>query len=82
MDGPGEAAGERLDHLEDPFRLCRCHTIMNCASLSRRLEPAEAIAELKLKWLNESCDGRANVGAAAGTPESFCLVMPIACQTD
>ena len=26
-----EATGERLDNLEDPFRLFRCHTIMNCA---------------------------------------------------
>jgi hypothetical protein len=25
--------GERLDELEDPFRLYRCHTIMNCANV-------------------------------------------------
>ena len=31
-----EAAGERLDGLEDPFRLYRCHTIMNCAKVARR----------------------------------------------
>src|SRR5262249_35124288 len=28
-DSRDEAAGERLDNLEDPFRLYRCHTIMN-----------------------------------------------------
>ncbi|MDB5657097.1 MAG: succinate dehydrogenase iron-sulfur subunit [Tardiphaga sp.] len=47
-----EATGERLDHLEDPFRLYRCHTIMNCAkTCPRGLNPAEAIAELKLKMV-------------------------------
>jgi hypothetical protein len=31
IDSRDEATGERIDHLEDPFRLYRCHTIMNCA---------------------------------------------------
>ena len=31
IDSRDEATGERLDNLEDPFRLYRCHTIMNCA---------------------------------------------------
>ncbi len=31
-DSRDEMAGERLDELEDPFRLYRCHTIMNCAN--------------------------------------------------
>ena len=40
--------GERLDELEDPFRLYRCHTIMNCAeSCPKGLNPARAIAEIK-----------------------------------
>jgi len=30
LDSRDEATGDRLDHLEDPFRLYRCHTIMNC----------------------------------------------------
>jgi succinate dehydrogenase / fumarate reductase iron-sulfur subunit len=51
-DSRDEATGERLDHLEDPFRLYRCHTIMNCAkACPRGLNPAEAIAELKLKMV-------------------------------
>ena len=29
-DSRDEATGERLDGLEDPFRLYRCHTILNC----------------------------------------------------
>ena len=47
-DSRDEATGERLDELEDPFRLYRCHTIMNCAnSCPKGLNPAEAIAEVK-----------------------------------
>ena len=43
-----EATGERLDHLEDPFRLYRCHTIMNCANVCPKgLNPSHAIAEVK-----------------------------------
>lgn len=47
-DSRDEAAGERLDELEDPFRLYRCHTIMNCAqACPKGLNPARAIAEIK-----------------------------------
>ena len=43
-----EMAGERLDDLEDPFRLYRCHTIMNCVqACPKGLNPAEAIAKTK-----------------------------------
>lgn len=48
IDSRDEAAGERLDQLEDPFRLYRCHTIMNCTSVCPKgLNPAKAIAEIK-----------------------------------
>jgi succinate dehydrogenase / fumarate reductase iron-sulfur subunit len=47
-DSRDEAAGERLDELEDPFRLYRCHTIMNCTkTCPKSLNPGKAIAELK-----------------------------------
>jgi succinate dehydrogenase / fumarate reductase iron-sulfur subunit len=47
-DSRDERAGERLDELEDPFRLYRCHTIMNCANTCpKNLNPAKAIAEIK-----------------------------------
>ena len=37
-----------LDDLEDPFRLYRCHTIMNCAQVCPKgLNPSKAIAEIK-----------------------------------
>ena len=48
VDSRDEAAGERLDDLEDPFRLYRCHTIMNCtAACPKGLNPAQAIGEIK-----------------------------------
>jgi succinate dehydrogenase / fumarate reductase iron-sulfur subunit len=47
-DSRDEMTGERLDDLEDPFRLYRCHTIMNCANACPKgLSPAKAIAEVK-----------------------------------
>lgn len=47
-DSRDEASGERLDNLEDPFRLFRCHTIMNCAqTCPKGLNPAKAIAKTK-----------------------------------
>ncbi|WP_375689090.1 succinate dehydrogenase iron-sulfur subunit [Pseudooceanicola sp. LIPI14-2-Ac024] len=48
IDSRDEATGERLDALEDPFKLYRCHTIMNCAkTCPKGLNPAKAIAEIK-----------------------------------
>ncbi len=47
-DSRDEATGERLDALEDPFKLYRCHTIMNCAQVCPKgLNPAKAIANIK-----------------------------------
>lgn len=47
-DSRDERTGARLDNLEDPFRLYRCHTIMNCAqACPKSLNPAKAIAEVK-----------------------------------
>ncbi len=48
VDSRDEATGERLDQLEDSFRLYRCHTIMNCTNTCPKgLNPARAIAEIK-----------------------------------
>ena len=45
---PVSEIGERLNELEDPFRLYRCHSIMNCANVCPKgLSPAKAIAEEK-----------------------------------
>ncbi|WP_300619241.1 succinate dehydrogenase iron-sulfur subunit [Dokdonella sp.] len=48
VDSRDEDTGARLDELEDPFKLYRCHTIMNCArTCPKGLNPAKAIAETK-----------------------------------
>ncbi len=47
-DTRDEATSERLDNLEDPYRLFRCHTIMNCADVCPKgLNPTEAIGKIK-----------------------------------
>ena len=47
-DSRDEATGERLDALEDPFRLFRCHTIMNCTrTCPKNLNPGQAIGQIK-----------------------------------
>ncbi len=52
-DSRDEAKGERLDELEDPFRVYRCHTIMNCTNTCPKgLNPAKAIAEIKKELVN------------------------------
>ena len=52
VDTRDEATGERLDDLEDPFRLYRCHTIMNCTqTCPKSLNPGKAIAEIKKRMV-------------------------------
>jgi succinate dehydrogenase / fumarate reductase iron-sulfur subunit len=51
-DSRDEATGARLDALQDPFKLYRCHTIMNCTqTCPKGLNPAKAIAEIKTLML-------------------------------
>jgi len=48
VDSRDEDTGARLDDLEDPFKLYRCHTIMNCTrTCPKGLNPARAIAQIK-----------------------------------
>jgi succinate dehydrogenase / fumarate reductase iron-sulfur subunit len=48
VDSRDEATGERLDALEDPFRLYRCHTILNCTqACPKDLNPGRSIAKIK-----------------------------------
>ena len=52
-DSRDEATADRLDALEDPFKLYRCHTIMNCAkTCPKGLNPAKAIQEIKSMLLD------------------------------
>ena len=51
-DSRDEATQERLDNLEDSFKLYRCHTIMNCTkACPKGLNPAKAISKIKKKIL-------------------------------
>ncbi|MDN5788889.1 succinate dehydrogenase iron-sulfur subunit [Pseudorhodobacter sp.] len=53
VDSRDEATPERLDDLEDPFKLYRCHTIMNCTkTCPKGLNPAKAIAAIKKKLVD------------------------------
>ncbi len=47
-DTRDQATNERLDELNDPYRLFRCHTIMNCADVCpKHLNPTRAIGKIK-----------------------------------
>ena len=47
-DSRDQATGERLDNLMDPYRLFRCHTIMNCVDVCPKgLNPTRAIGKIK-----------------------------------
>eukprot|EP00873_Tetraselmis_striata_P031803 jgi/Tetstr1/452067/TSEL_039103.t1 len=58
IDSRDEATSERLDDLEDPFKLYRCHTIMNCTKVCPKgLNPAKAIAEIKKMMVERKAHG-------------------------
>ncbi|HUN93586.1 MAG TPA: succinate dehydrogenase iron-sulfur subunit [Burkholderiaceae bacterium] len=47
-DSRDQATAERLDNLDDPYRLFRCHTIMNCVDVCpKELNPTRAIGKIK-----------------------------------
>jgi len=47
-DSRDQATGERLDDLEDPYKLFRCHSIMNCTEVCpKELNPTKAIGHIK-----------------------------------
>ena len=47
-DTRDQATSERLDDLEDPYRLFRCHSIMNCVDVCpKNLNPTRAIGKIK-----------------------------------
>jgi len=51
-DSRDQATGERLDDLDDPYRLFRCHTIMNCTDVCPKgLNPSQAIGHIRQQLL-------------------------------
>jgi succinate dehydrogenase / fumarate reductase iron-sulfur subunit len=54
-DSRDQASAERLDNLEDPYRLFRCHTIMNCVDVCPKgLNPTKAIGQIKEMMVKRS----------------------------
>ncbi|MEO1150273.1 MAG: succinate dehydrogenase iron-sulfur subunit [Pseudomonadota bacterium] len=64
-DSRDQLTDERLDELEDEFKLYRCHTIMNCTQVCPKgLNPAKAIAEIKQMMVNRPSRKKADKIAA------------------
>ncbi len=54
-DSRDQATEERLQTLDDPFKLFRCHTIMNCVEVCPKgLNPTKAIGEIKKMMIKKS----------------------------
>ena len=54
-DTRDQATSERLDNLEDPYRLFRCHTIMNCTDVCPKgLNPSLAIGKIRTLMVKRS----------------------------
>ena len=48
VDSRDQASGERLDNLDDPYRLFRCRSILNCTDVCPKgLDPAGAISQIR-----------------------------------
>ena len=55
VDSRDQASAERLDDLQDPYRLFRCRTILNCTDVCPKgLNPALAIGKIKEMMLRRS----------------------------
>ena len=53
-DSRDQATDERLRELDGPYRMFRCHTIMNCVSVCPKgLNPTQAIHKIKQMMLKE-----------------------------
>ncbi len=54
-DSRDRALNERLDNLEDPYRLFRCYAIMNCVDVCPKgLNPTRAIGNIKTMLVKRS----------------------------
>ncbi|MEZ5627523.1 MAG: succinate dehydrogenase iron-sulfur subunit [Rhodocyclaceae bacterium] len=54
-DSRDTATAERLDYLDDVYRLYRCRTIMNCTEVCPKgLSPSHAIEQIRLALLKQS----------------------------
>jgi len=54
-DSRDQSGTERLDNLEGPYKLFRCHTIMNCVeACPKGLNPTKAIGHIKSLMVKEA----------------------------
>ncbi|MGB4334613.1 MAG: succinate dehydrogenase iron-sulfur subunit [Chromatiaceae bacterium] len=54
-DSRDQASAERMDFLEGPYKLFRCHSIMNCVEVCPKgLNPTKAIGHIKEMMLKDS----------------------------
>jgi len=54
-DSRDQAKAERMDFLEGPYKLFRCHSIMNCVEVCPKgLNPTKAIGHIKAMMLKDS----------------------------
>lgn len=68
FDSRDRATQQRLDNLNDAYRLFRCRTIMNCSEVCPKgLEPSHAIEMIRLKMLKIETPGGLPVHSSAGT---------------
>ena len=55
LDSRDQATDERLSVLDGPYKVFRCHTIMNCVeACPKDLNPTKAIGFLKAQMLKGS----------------------------
>jgi len=60
FDSRDQATEERLEDLNDAYRLFRCRTIMNCSEVCPKgLEPSHAIERVRLKMIKKDGDSGA-----------------------
>lgn len=53
-DSRDQATDERLEELEGPYKLFRCHSIMNCVDVCpKQLNPTQAIGDIKKLMLKK-----------------------------
>ncbi|MDH5546778.1 MAG: succinate dehydrogenase iron-sulfur subunit [Gammaproteobacteria bacterium] len=54
-DSRDQATAERLQELDGPYRVFRCHTIMNCTDVCPKgLNPSKAIGDIKKKMVKHT----------------------------
>jgi len=74
-DTRDQATNERLDNLEDPYRLFRCHSIMNCVDVCPKgLNPTRAIGKIKDLLVKRTVSRRPTSASTISRTRTACSV--------